>query len=62
MNAIAQQLKPFTPLLGHEAVPKKDFLKMVHQFALSGQRRLVNLLEMIQFTKVRKEGEEIIFE
>ena len=62
MNLLSQQLKPFTTLLSHEPMPKKDFLILAHRYALSTQRNLVQLIEMIQFSNVYRKENEIVLE
>lgn len=61
-NSITQQLKPFACLLSTEGMPKKDFIKKAHIFASSNNLNRVNLLEMIQFSKAHREGDEVVLE
>lgn len=62
MNLLSQQLKPFATLLRYEPMPKKDFLILAHRYALSTQRNLVRLIEMIQFSNVYRKENEIVLE
>jgi hypothetical protein len=62
MNLLSQQLKPFATLLSYEPMPKKDFLILAHRYALSTQRNLLRLIEMIQFSNVYRKENEIVFE
>jgi hypothetical protein len=62
MNFLSHQLKPFTTLLSYDPMPKKDFLILAHRCALSTQRNLVRLIEMIQFSNVYRKENEIVLE
>jgi hypothetical protein len=62
MNILSHQLKPFTPLVSEDPMPKKDFLILAHQFALATQRNLICLVEMIQFSNVYRKENEIVLE
>lgn len=55
-------LKPFATLLSKDPVSKKDFVKIVNEKAPSEQKKLVNLLQMLQFSQAHREGEELILE
>ena len=62
MNQLTQQLKIFSPLLTHDPMPKKDFLKMAHSVTNSSQQYLVNWIGMIQFSKVYLSGNEVVLD
>ncbi|GAC1598382.1 MAG: hypothetical protein NVS3B19_20550 [Ginsengibacter sp.] len=62
MNTLTHQLKPFVSLLSTEAMPKKDFIKKAHIFAAANNLNRVNLLEMIQFSKAHREGDEVVLD
>lgn len=55
-------LKPFAPFLSRETISKKDFVKMAHEKAHPEQKKLLSLLEMLQFSQVHREGEELVLE
>ena len=62
MNPLTQQLKAFAPLLTHDPMPKKDFIKMAHSASSSSQQYLVNFIGMIQFSKVYLKGDDVVLE
>ena len=62
MNSLTQQLKAFAPLLTHDPMPKKEFLKMAHSATSSSRQYIVNWIGMIQFSKVYLEGEEVVLD
>ena len=62
MNNLTQQLKPFACLLSSEGMPKKEFIKKAHIFSSSNNLNRVNLLEMIQFSKAHREGNDVVLE
>jgi hypothetical protein len=55
-------LKPFAKLLSKDPVSKQDFVKIAHEKAPPHQRRLLDLLQMLQFSQAHREGEELILE
>ena len=62
MHILSDMLKPFATLLSKDPVSKKDFVKIVHEKAPSEQKKLLNLLQMLQFSQAHREGEELILE
>jgi len=55
-------LKPFAGLLSKEPVSKKDFVKIAHEKAAPSQKKLLTLLQMLQFTQAHRDGEELVLE
>ena len=55
-------LKPFAQLLSKDPISKKDFVKIAHEKARPHQKRLLDLLQMLQFTQAHREGEELVLE
>lgn len=55
-------LKPFANLLSKDPVSKKDFVKIAHEKAPPHQKRLLDLLQMLQFSHAHREGEELVLE
>ena len=55
-------LKPFASLLSKEPVSKKDFVKLAHERASVNQKKLLSLLQMLQFSQAYRQGEELILE
>lgn len=62
MHILSDMLKPFATLLPKESVSKKDFVKIAHEKATPQQKRLLNLLQMLQFSQAHREGEELVLE
>ena len=62
MHILSDMLKPFAPLLSWETVSKKDFVKIAHEKAQPQQKKLLSLLNMIQFSQAHREGENLILE
>ena len=62
MHILSYMLKPFAPFLSRETISKKDFVKMAHEKAHPEQKKLLSLLEMLQFSQVHREGEELVLE
>lgn len=62
MHILSDMLKPFAPFLTRETISKKDFVKIAHQKAQPEQKKLLSLLEMLQFSQVRREGEELVLD
>ncbi|MBA2248840.1 MAG: hypothetical protein H0W12_01455 [Chitinophagaceae bacterium] len=62
MYSFSSMLKPFAKLLPNDMVSKRDFLKIAHEKSRPEQRKLLNLLEMLQFSQAHREGEELILE
>lgn len=60
MHILSDRLKPFAQLLSKEPVSKRDFVKMAHEKAYPHQKKLLSLLQMLQFTQAHREGEELI--
>ncbi len=55
-------LKPFAILISPENISKKDFVKIAQEKAKPDQKKLISLLEMLQFSHAHREGEELILE
>lgn len=62
MHILSDMLKPFAKMLSHDPVSKKDFVKIAHEKAPPSQRRLLDLLQMLQFTQAHREGEELVLD
>lgn len=62
MHILSDMLKPFAVLLSKDPVSKKDFVKIAHEKAADDQKKLLNLLQMLQFSEAHREGEELILE
>ena len=62
MNTLSLQFRPFGNILSNDPMPKKDFIRLAHEMASDSNQYLVNLIQMIQFSKIYKEGEEIVFD
>jgi hypothetical protein len=62
MHILSDMLKPFAQLLSKEPVSKKEFVKIVHEKAPTEQKKLLSLLQMLQFSQAHREGEELILE
>ncbi len=62
MHILSDMLKPFAKLLSKEPVSKKDFVKIAHEKAHPHQRRLLDLLQMLQFSQAHREGEELVLD
>lgn len=62
MHILSDMLKPFARLLSKDPVSKKDFVKIAHENTPPHQRRLLDLLQMLQFSQAHREGEELILE
>ena len=62
MHILSYMLKPFATLLSKDPVSKKDFVKIAHEKAPPHQKRLLELLQMLQFSEAHREGEELILE
>jgi hypothetical protein len=62
MNTLTHQLRPLAGLLGHDSMPKKDFIKKVHLFYANSNRGLLNLLEMLPFSSAHREGDNVILD
>jgi len=55
-------LKPFAELLSKDPVSKNDFVKIAHEKASPHQRKLLELLQMLQFSEAHREGEDLVLE
>ena len=55
-------LKPFAKLLPKEPVSKQDFVKIAHEKAPPHQKKLLELLQMLQFSQAHREGEDLVLE
>ena len=62
MHILSDMLKPFASLLSKDPVSKKDFVKLAHEKASANQKKLLNLLQMVQFSQAYRQGEELILE
>ena len=62
MHILSDMLKPFASLLSKEPVSKKDFVKLAHERASVNQKKLLSLLQMLQFSQAYRQGEELILE
>jgi hypothetical protein len=62
MHILSDMLKPFARLLSKDPVSKKDFVKIAHEKAPPHQKKLLDLLQMLQFTQAHREGEELVLE
>lgn len=60
MHILSDMLKPFAGLLSKDPVSKKEFVKIAHEKASPHQKKLLNLLQMLQFSHAHREGEELI--
>ena len=56
MHILSDMLKPFAGLLSKDPVSKKDFVKIAHEKAPPHQKKLLDLLQMLQFTQAHREG------
>ena len=55
-------LKPLAALLSREPVSKTDFVRIAHENAKPEQKKLLNLLQMLQFSQAYREGEELVLD
>ncbi len=62
MHILSDMLKPFAVLLSKDPVSKNDFVKIVYEKAPTDQKKLLSLLQMVQFSQAHREGEELILE
>ncbi len=62
MHILSDMLKPFANLLSKDPVSKKDFVKIAHEKAPPHQKRLLDLLQMLQFSQAHREGEDLVLE
>ncbi|MDQ6755554.1 MAG: hypothetical protein M3004_01335 [Bacteroidota bacterium] len=62
MHILSDMLKPFAALLSKEPVSKKDFVKIAHEKAAVDQKKLLDLLQMLQFSQAHREGEELVLD
>ena len=62
MHILSDMLKPFAELLSKDPISKKDFVKIAHEKAPPHQKRLLDLLQMLQFSYAHREGEELVLE
>jgi hypothetical protein len=62
MHILSDMLKPFARLLSKEPVSKKDFVKIAHEKAPAEQKKLLSLLQMLQFSQAHREGEDLVLE
>ncbi len=62
MHILSDMLKPFASLLSKDPVSKKDFVKIAHEKATPTQQRLLNLLQMLQFSHAYRIGEDLVLE
>jgi hypothetical protein len=62
MHILSDMLKPFATLLSKDPVSKKDFVKIAHEKAPANHKKLLSLLQMLQFTHAHREGENLILE
>lgn len=62
MHILSDMLKPFAGLLSKEPVSKKDFVKIANEKAQPDQKKLIRLLQMLQFSQAHREGEELVLE
>ncbi len=62
MHILSDMLKPFAELLSKDPVSKQDFVKIAHEKAPPHQKKLLNLLQMLQFSQAHREGEELVLE
>ena len=62
MHILSDMLKHFAKLLSKDPVSKTDFVKIAHEKAPPHQRKLLDLLQMLQFSQAHREGEELILD
>lgn len=62
MHILSDMLKPFATLLSKDPVSKKDFVKIAHEKAHANQKKLLSLLQMLQFSQAYREGEDLVLE
>ena len=62
MHILSDMLKPFATLLSKDPVSKKDFVKLAHEKASAKQKKLLDLLQMLQFSQAHREGENLVLE
>lgn len=62
MHILSDMLKPFAQLLSKDPVSKQDFVKIAHEKAPPHQRKLLELLQMLQFTEAHREGEDLVLD
>jgi len=55
-------LKPLAALLSKDPVSKKDFVRIAHEKIKPDQRKLLDLLQMIQFTQAYRIGEDLVLD
>lgn len=58
MNIITYQLQPLSHLLCDTPIQKEDFIKIARENSV--KKRLLSLLEMIEFDQIQKAGNEIV--
>lgn len=62
MHILSDMLKPLAVLLPREPVSKKEFVKIAHEKSQPEQKKLLSLLEMLQFSQAQRQGEELVLE
>ncbi len=62
MHILSDMLKPFATLLSKDPVSKKDFVKIAHEKAPANQKKLLSLLQMLQFSQAHREGDNLVLE
>ncbi|MGI8581208.1 MAG: hypothetical protein ACR2KX_03395 [Chitinophagaceae bacterium] len=62
MHILSYMLKPFAELLSNDLTSKKDFVKIAHEKAAPHQKKLLKLLQMLQFSHAHREGEDLVLE
>jgi hypothetical protein len=62
MHILSDMLKPLAVLLSKDPVSKKDFVRIAHEKVKPEQRRLLELLQMIQFTQAYRIGEDLVLD
>jgi hypothetical protein len=62
MHILSDMLKPFARLISQQPISKKDFVKIAHEKAPAEQKKLLSLLQMLQFSQAHREGEDLVLE
>ena len=62
MHILSDMLKPLAALLSKDPVSKKDFVRIAHEKAKPEQKKLLDLLQMLQFSQAYRIGEELVLD
>lgn len=62
MHILSDMLKPFAKLLSKDPVSKQEFVKIAHEKAPPHEKKLLNLLQMVQFSQAHREGDNLVLE